>query len=134
MNRLHAKLESYESEGELSRVVLECRGRRFYSLVIDIDSLGDLHGGEAMEILFKETEVLLATKESLVSASNAFVSKVKRIEKGKILSEVTFDFAGDEVCSLITSASLERLEVAEGKELLWFVKANEITLQRGRGC
>ncbi|MGD9655518.1 MAG: molybdopterin-binding protein, partial [Sulfuricurvum sp.] len=99
-----------------------------------IDSLGDLHGGEAMEILFKETEVLLATKESLVSASNAFVSKVKRIEKGKILSEVTFDFAGEEVCSLITSASLERLEVAEGKELLWFVKANEITLQRGRGC
>ena len=134
MNRLHAKLLSFESEGELSRVVLECRGKKFTSLVIDIDSLGGLESGEAMEILFKETEVLLATKESLVSASNAFVSKVKRVQKGKILSEVTFDFEGEEVCSLITSASLERLGVTEEKEFLWFVKANEITLQKGRGC
>jgi molybdopterin-binding protein len=134
MNRLHAKLESYESEGELSRAVLNFKGKRLYSLLIDIESMGAICEGEAMEILFKETEVLLATKESLVSASNAFVSKVKRIEKGKILSEVTFDFEGEEVCSLITSASLERLGVTEEKEFLWFVKANEITLQKGRGC
>lgn len=132
MNRLHAKLLSYESEGELSRVALEVQGERFYSLLIDIESLGTLQEGERFEVLFKETEVLIATKESSVSASNAFVSKVKRLSKGKILSEAVFDFFEEEVCSLITTASLERLGVEVGKEFLWFVKANEITLQRGK--
>jgi len=36
------------------------------------------------------------------------------------------------VVSIITTASLKRLGVETGKPFMWFVKANEVTLQKVR--
>ena len=130
MNRLAAHVAGHESYEGLSRVTLTCHEHLFTSLLIDIESLGVITPQQSFWILFKENEVMLSTKESSVSASNAFVSKVVMIKEGRLLSEVTLDFFGEKITSIITTASLKRLEVEVGREFLWFVKANEITLQR----
>lgn len=131
MNVLQGTIQHIQTVNELSRVEIDLHGRSFVSLVIDIDSFGEIAIGNAVTLLFKEAEVLIGTKESTVSASNAFVSRVKKITQGKILSEVTFDFEGGEIISLITTSSLQRLQIEAGKEFLWFIKANEVTLQKG---
>ncbi|MDY0116865.1 MAG: molybdenum-pterin-binding protein [Sulfurimonadaceae bacterium] len=131
MNKLHATLESYEVEGELCRLVLDADGQKFYTLLLDIDAFGNFTTGDSFSLLFKESEVFVATKESCVSASNSFVSLIKHIKHGKILSEITFDFFGSEIVALITYHSAVRLKLEVDKDFLWFVKANEITLQKG---
>ena len=65
-------------------------------------------------MLFKENEVLIATKESVLSARNAFVCRVCKINKGELLSEVGFEFEDGVVSSIITTDSLMRLGVKEG--------------------
>lgn len=131
MNVLQGTIKHIQTVNELSRVEIDLHGRSFVSLVIDIDSFGTIAVGNAVTLLFKEAEVLIGTKASTVSASNAFVSVVKKINQGKILSEVIFDFEGVEIISLITTSSLQRLQIEAGKEFLWFIKANEVTLQKG---
>lgn len=131
MNVLQGTIQHIQTVNELSRVEIDLHGRSFVSLVIDIGSFGEIAIGNAVTLLFKEAEVLIGTKESTVSASNAFVSRVKKITQGKILSEVTFDFEGGEIISLITTSSLQRLQIEADKEFLWFIKANEVTLQKG---
>jgi molybdopterin-binding protein len=132
MNKLLAHVVAHESYEGLSRVTLTCHEEHFTSLLIDIESLGAITKEDSFWILFKENEVMLASKESDVSASNAFVSEVVSIKEGRVLSEVVLNFHGAKISSIITTASLQRLGIAEKKEFLWFVKANEITLQRKR--
>lgn len=131
MNVLQGTIQHIQTVNELSRIEIDLRGHTFVSLVIDIGSFGEIAVGNAVTLLFKEAEVLIGTKESTVSASNAFVSRVKKITQGKILSEVIFDFERVEIISLITTSSLQRLQIEAGKEFLWFIKANEVTLQKG---
>lgn len=131
MNKLYAMLDSYEIEGELCRVTLYANEQKFYALLLDIDSFGDFKIGDKFSLLFKESEVFVATKDSSVSASNSFVSTIKDIKHGKILSEISFDYNSITIVSLITKNSADRLGLEIGKEFLWFVKANEITIQKG---
>lgn len=128
MNKLKGVITNINNVGELSKVDINVGGYGFSALIIDIDRL--LHVGSSIGLLFKESEVLVATKESKVSARNAFVSTVLSVEKGTLLSMIKFDFLGNGVASMITTASVETLKIKEGEEFLWFVKANEITLQR----
>lgn len=130
MNRLKTKVKDIECEGELAKVTLSFADIEFTSLVIDIESSMNLHKSQEVNILFKEMEVLIANKEASVSASNAFVSKISKIEKGKLISKIVFDFYDQKIVSIITTASLQRLNLAQDLDFLWFVKANEITLQR----
>ncbi|DAB40071.1 MAG TPA: molybdenum-pterin-binding protein [Sulfurovum sp. UBA12169] len=131
MNVLHGKIKQIQTVNELSKIEIDLKGHTFVSLVIDIDSFGDIAIGKEIKVLFKEAEVIIGTNESIVSASNAFVSTVKKINQGEILSEVFFDFEGNDIISIITASSLQRLQIQTGKEFLWFVKANEVTLQKG---
>lgn len=130
MNVLHGKIKQIQTVNELSKIIIDLNGHTFTSLIIDIETFGDIAIGKEIKLLFKEAEVMIGTKESIVSASNAFVSTVKKINQGEILSEVVFDFEGNDIISLITTSSLQRLQIEADKEFLWFVKANEVTLQK----
>ena len=85
---------------------------------------------EKINILFKETEVMIATVFSKVSARNAFICKITDIKNGEILSSISFDFYGDKIVSIITKNALLDLNCKEDEEFMWFVKSNEITIQK----
>lgn len=64
-----------------------------------------------------------------LSARNLLKGKVKRLKPGAVNSEVTVALAGGgEIVSIITKASAERLELAEGKEVYAVIKASSVII------
>ncbi len=128
MNILQGKISDIKTCDEIAQVSVDVGGIVFSSILIDADSM-NLKIHDNVDILFKETEVLVATKQSSVSARNAFLGGVMEIKQGAILSEISFSFQETIIKSIITTGSLQALDIKEGDEFLWFVKANEVTLR-----
>ncbi|MDY0321483.1 MAG: TOBE domain-containing protein [Arcobacteraceae bacterium] len=128
MNILQGKISDIKTCDEIAQVSVDVGGIVFSSILIDADSM-NLKIHDNVDILFKETEVLVATKQSSVSARNAFLGGVMEIKQGEILSEISFSFQKSIIKSIITTGSLKALNIKKGDEFLWFVKANEVTLR-----
>jgi len=62
-----------------------------------------------------------------LSARNMLKGKVKQVNVGAINTEVTVELAGgNEIVSVITKASAERLGLAPGKEVYAVIKATNV--------
>ncbi|MDM9379709.1 molybdopterin-binding protein [Chlorogloeopsis sp. ULAP01] len=62
-----------------------------------------------------------------VSARNALKATVKKIVPGSVNTEVTLELApGIEVTSIITKASADSLQLAEGKQAYVVIKATDV--------
>jgi len=78
------------------------------------------------------------------SARNLFLGHVKAIKRGPVNAEVTIDLGGgDEIAAVVTSESVESLELSLGKDChalikaSWVIVTNDDTLQtsaRNRLC
>ena len=130
MNRLSGVVEKIERAKGLSLVYVRVEEELFSSLVVDEEECGYKLQQE-VDIVFKETEVMLASVASHVSARNAFVATIKQIEQGEILALLRLSFYNDEIVAVITKNALKDLECKEGKEILWFIKSNEVSLVGG---
>jgi molybdopterin-binding protein len=65
-------------------------------------------------------------------ARNAIPAKVKSVKKGDVMSLVKFDVAGPAVMSsVLTTESLEELELKPGDQLLLVVKAIHVLPVKG---
>ena len=66
-----------------------------------------------------------------LSARNQFKGRVTRITRGGVVAEVTVDIGnGQEIVSVITNGSVDRLGLAEGSEVTAIIKATEVLLAR----
>lgn len=128
MNSIKAKISAIKHHEGIMQINATFAEERLSALLLSADESYTID--EDIELLFKETEVMLATLESKVSARNFFVSPIVSIERGEILAQVAFDFHGVEINAIITKDALEDLGCKEGALFCWFVKSNEITLQR----
>ena len=64
-----------------------------------------------------------------ISARNQWPGTIKKIVQGAVNSEVTVTLAGgQEVVSIITRVSVERLGLAEGKPARVIVKSSDVML------
>jgi molybdopterin-binding protein len=64
-----------------------------------------------------------------ISARNVLKGKVKAIASGPVSSEVTIELeGGEEIVSVITSASARHLELREGKEAYAVIKASNVMI------
>jgi len=64
-----------------------------------------------------------------LSARNMLKGKVKQVNAGAINTEVTVALAGgNEIVSVITKASAERLGLAPGKEVYAVIKATSVMI------
>lgn len=131
MNILEGKIVSIKKVDEFVSLNIEVKDKIFSAVVLDSDSLSWMQTGQSANLIFKEMEVMIATVSSKISARNAFVSKIKEIEMGELFANVVFDFDGEEISSVITKHSCEELGCREGGEFIWFVKSNEVTIQKG---
>lgn len=130
MNRLPGIVAFCESSDHLSLVDVEVAGDLFTAIVVETpDNAPWLNAGSKVWVLFKETEVSLAKNLSgKISLRNRLAARVTGIRKGVLLSEVTLDYRGSVVVSVITTRSVERLNLMEGDAVEGLVKANEVTL------
>jgi molybdopterin-binding protein len=63
-----------------------------------------------------------------ISARNVLKGKVKEVKPGAVNSEVTVVVGGNEIVSIITKTSAERLGLAEGKEVYAVIKASNVMI------
>ena len=64
-----------------------------------------------------------------LSARNVLKGKVKKIELGAVNGVVTFELAGgEEIISVITISSIERLGLEPGKEAFAVIKASSVMM------
>ncbi len=129
MNILQGTITSIKKVDSFISVGIEVNGKGFNSIILDSSSTDWLRVGVKANIIFKEAEVMIGSKNSQVSARNAHVSKITEIEMGRLFANIIFDFDGHEISSIISKNSCIKLECEVGKEFLWFVKVNEMTLQ-----
>lgn len=130
MNRLRGKIAAIESSGQLSLVDIDVEGDTFTAIIVETpDSAAYLKLEGEILLLFKETEVSLAKNLSgLISLRNRIPALVQDILEGDLLSQVTLDYKGNRIVSIITSRSVRRLGLKTGDQVEGLVKANEMTL------
>ena len=64
-----------------------------------------------------------------ISARNLLRGKVKQLEIGAVNTEVIVELAnGDQIVSIITKESAERLGLKQGKEVYAVVKASDVMI------
>ncbi len=129
MNILRGKITDITSEGSITLVGINVEGVMFYSLILNGSETFSLFKGKEVYILFKETEVSIGKGiKGEISLSNQIKATVINIEKGKILSLLKLKFKGQEIKSIITTKSLERLNIKINDEVIAFIKANEVSI------
>ncbi|WP_457627820.1 TOBE domain-containing protein [Persephonella sp.] len=130
MNRIKAVIKSVESSDSISLVELETAAGKMSAVVVETpDSADYLKTGREVYILFKETEVSIGKDLSgRISLRNRFDCTVLTVEKGKILSRIVMDCKGERIVSIITTRSVESLELKEGDRVTALVKTNEVSL------
>lgn len=131
MNDLRGRIAAVETNGFVSLVDVEVGGDLFTAILLETPASAPyLALGSAVRVLFKEPEVSLAKNLSgQLSLRNRMRAKVQGIRRGAILSEVTLDYQGQSITSIITTRAVERLNLQLGDEVEALVKANEVSLQ-----
>ncbi len=126
MNTLRGTIKNTKNIEGITQVFVEIGDKIFSSLILGEEE--DYKNEEEVNLVFKETEVMIASKESVVSARNSFVSPITSIDMGEILAEVRFDFDGIPITSIVTRGALYDLKCNVGDEFRWFIKSNEVSL------
>lgn len=133
MNRLTGKIAAIDSNSHMSLVDVAVGADVFAATLLETPETAEyLHVGSDVTLLFKETEVSLAKDLSgLISLRNRIAVTIRSIERGDILSAVTLDYAGKLLISVVTTRSIDRMQLAVGDAVEALVKANEIALMAG---
>ena len=128
MNKLTGFIQEIKNCDDIVQISIDIKGEIFTSLILSSNEVYKI--GQKINILFKETEVMIASVSSKISARNAFICKITEIKNGEILSSISFDFYGDKIVSIITKNALLDLNCKKNEEFMWFVKSNEISIQK----
>ncbi len=134
MNQLRGRIVAIETDGHLSLVEVNVGSDTLTAMLLEApDNASYLAAGNAVAVLFKETEVSLGKNLSgQLSLRNRLRGTVRRIRHGKILSEVALDYQGQTLTSIVTTRAVTSLGLAEGDEVEALVKANEVSLTEVR--
>lgn len=84
-----------------------------------------------IQVLFKETEVILANADmSSTSIINSIPCQVNAIERGQLLSKVELLHLEQKITAIITTEALDYLQVKAGAEINALIKTNELMLAK----
>lgn len=132
MNRFKAVIEEVESEGSMSLVSLKIGDQKFSSIVLDKpDSADYLVAGNEVQIMFKETEVVIDKNTThSISLRNRIKGEILKIERNRLLSKLEIKSNIGQLISIITTGSVNRLNLKEGDVVFAMIKTNEIFLSK----
>lgn len=130
MNKLVGEITNITSSGNISLVEAKVDDVILSAMIIGNSGNTDfLKIGNKVQLLFKESEVSLAKNfEGEISLRNRLKGPILKIKKGKVFSEITFNFKGNKMISLITTRSVERLGLEIADEVTGFIKSNEVII------
>lgn len=132
MNRFKGQIVHIDPNGIMSLVQVQVGEDIFTSVVMDTPSTaGYLKVDSDVQIIVQETEVVLAKDLSgSISMRNCFNALVKAVQRMQIISRVIMDYQDQEIISIITVGSTDRLDINPGDTVQWLVKSNQVYLAR----
>ena len=130
MNRLKGKIEAINSHDELLLIELKVLKAKMKAIIIGKpNDYSYLEIGDEITVIFKETEVIISNDKALnISLQNKLTCTITSIEKGVLLSQVNLDFNGIKLSSIITTNSVENLNLKNEDTVTALVKTNEIII------
>jgi molybdate transport system regulatory protein len=132
MNKLPAIITTIQQSGSILLVDTEVDGQGFSALLIESFKKPEwLYEGNAVDLVFKETELSMAKELSgKISIRNRMGCHILEIEKGELLSKITLQFKRFTIASAITTRSANSLQLKVGDEVDAMVKSNEVSLRK----
>ncbi len=130
MNTLTGNITSVETNGSLSLVKVTVGTNEVIAIVIDTPETAPFLTTENnVKVIFKETEVVLATSEyDGISMQNQLSGVIEAIEQGVLLSKVVVQTDTTSISSIITTKALKKLNLKVGSQATALIKTNEIML------
>ena len=119
---IKAKISAIDENDGVS--VFEFNAANLSLKMLSLENLQNLKIGDEVRLNFKSSDVFVATSPLLnCSVSNEIKAQISSIQKGQITSSLHLNAGEFEFESIITTASLERLNLALGDQIYAYVKA-----------
>jgi len=127
MNTLKAQVTQIDSMDNLAIVKFDYQG-----LALSMMSLGikDLKVESQVIISINASHIAIGKDlKGDISLSNRFDCVIKELDKGELLSSIKLRINDDCLTSIITTSSVNRLNLQVGDEVQALVKASEISIK-----
>ena len=127
MNYINAVVRERESLENINLVSFEAAGQSLKMISL---ALSDEIKKETKVILgVKSTNIALAKNiQGDLSISNQLTIIITSLKLGKLLSSVKFEFAGELQESIITTASVERMNLQAGDKIIALIKSSDLSI------
>ncbi len=130
-NQIKGKIKSISRCTINAEIIIITDSGLEISSIITAGSCVQLGLEPGMEIiaLIKSSDVMVAVGNGFhISTRNNIPGKVKKITGGTVSDEVVIDADGTELVSVITEASVKRLQLVEGMEVSALFKASNVLI------
>lgn len=122
---IKAKISAIEQNDGVS--VFEFSAENLSLKMLSLENLQNLKIGDEVRLNFKSSDVFVATSPLLnCSVSNEIKAQISDIQKGQITSSLHLNAGKFEFESIISTASLKRLNLAPGDQIYAYVKATSL--------
>lgn len=122
---IKAKISVIEQNDGVS--VFEFSAENLSLKMLSLENLQNLKIGDEVRLGFKSSDVFVATSALLnCSVSNEIKAQILDIEQGQITSSLHLNAGKFEFESIISTASLRRLNLAPGDQIYAYVKATSL--------
>lgn len=122
---IKAKISAIDENDGVS--VFEFNAANLSLKMLSLENLQNLKIGDKVRLNFKSSDVFVATSPLLnCSVSNEIKVRISDIQKGEITSSLHLNAGEFEFESIITTASLKRLNLSLGDQIYAYVKATSL--------
>jgi len=122
---IKAKISAIDENDGVS--VFEFNAANLSLKMLSLENLQNLKIGDEVRLNFKSSDIFVATSPLLnCSVSNEIKAQISSIQKGQITSSLHLNAGEFEFESIITTASLKRLNLALGDQIYAYVKATSL--------
>ncbi len=122
---IKAKISAIEQNDGVS--VFEFSAENLSLKMLSLENLQNLKIGDEVWLNFKSSDVFVATSPLInCSVSNEIKAEISNIQKGQITSSLHLNAGKFEFESIISTASLKRLNLALGDQIYAYVKATSL--------
>lgn len=128
MNTLEATVSRIDSLDNLNILTFDYKGNSLSMMSL---GLSNIKVGSKVILSINASHIAIAKEfEGEISLSNKFDCIIKELKKGKLLSTLKLEIGELELTSIITTNSVNRMNLKAHEKVIALVKASELSIQK----
>lgn len=128
MNKLEATVSKIDSLENLTIVQFD-----FFGITLSMMSLGlsNIKVGTKVILNINASHIAIAKDlKGEISLSNKLECTIEKLDKGKLLSSLTLRIKDTKITSIITTNSVNRMNLCQNDNVTALIKASELSIQK----